>query len=668
MEERAEEQAEGLAKERVEEPVVKSGAEPVAEAVEEPEEEPEEEPVAEWTDESTEAGSGPEQLPAGRIRVYEPAKDPGRGHPAAKLAVELIERVVEERGTHLLIEPLGEGCVARAIVDGRVFDLTEFPLQMGKQLVTRFKALSGMDLAKRRQRQIGSVNVILGENAIKLRLSTAADLVFENLIIRVLDPSEESGSLESLGLLEEQVNALRGLANQAQGLVLVVGPRGSGKSTTVYSLLGEVADPSRKVVTVEDPIEHRIPHAEQQEVGPEVGRRMLLQYAVNQAPDLLFLSEIRGLGSAQTCVDFTQSGHLTVSTMESSNAATAVFRLDKLGVDRSTVADVLTGVVAQRLLRRLCPECKTVKPHTAEERALLERYCQEVPEASAHPVGCAHCHGSGYQGRVGVFEVIPVDPEMADLIREDRPIGELREHAKARGDLLLGDHVLQMVRNHTITVEDAHRSVLLEEGGFTPSGAEESAEGDPPPATGETGLEPGAVPGSPDATEPGLAAPVEGVVQPLARERTILVVEDEEGTLFLIEQILAKAGYQVVTASDGAEALLLIGTRPISLILSDIHMPNLDGLKLLEILAQHDIRTPVVFLTAEPSPEIEARGREMGVADYLRKPVQRDRLLESILNVLGKDEAGKPAGPGAKPFVGTSEAGVSKKRDPRRRY
>jgi type II secretory ATPase GspE/PulE/Tfp pilus assembly ATPase PilB-like protein/ActR/RegA family two-component response regulator len=581
-----------------------------------------------------------------------------------------MERVAEEGATHLVIEPSGEGCVARATIGGKGVDLREFPLRTGKQLVTRFKALSGMDLAKRRQRQVGSINAILNNCTLKLRLSTAADLVFENLIIRVLDPGMNAGSLESLGLSEKQAGTLRGLAARDRGLILFVGPLGSGKTTTVYSLLSELATPERRLVTVEDPIEHRIPFADQQEVGPEVGKRMLLQYAVNQDPDVLFLSEIRGLSSAQACVDFTNAGHLTISSMTSSNAATAVFRLERLGVDRASVADALAGIVAQRLLRRLCPECRAIKPISEEERVLLERFTQEVPENVASPVGCSHCGGSGYQGEVAMFEVIPVTPGMSDLIREGRPIGELRAFARSQGDFLLGDHALEAVRRHAVAVADAYRGVLLEESGPAPVVGAKVVETAPP--DGETapsaaGADPEGVVDSSGDAEPVAADPDEKAIPARIRESTILVVEDEISTRILIEEILAKAGYQVLAAADGAEALLLVGTQPISLILSDIHMPNLDGLKLLEVLAQHDIGTPVVFLTAEPSPEMEARGREMGAADYLRKPVQRDLLLKSLWNVLGGEEGGD-GGTGSKPFLSSSDSGMAKKRDPRRRY
>ena len=460
-------------------------------------------------------------------------------------------------------------------------------------------------------------------------------------MVRILSPGSVAPSLADLGLTGRQTDVLKALAEQTQGLILFVGPPGSGKSTTICSVLAAAARDGRSVVTVEDPIEHLIPLARQQEVGLNADRRTLLQRAVRDQPDVLFLGEIRGLTSAQACVEQATSGHLALTSLNSSNTATAVFRLDRLGVNRSAVADVLSGVVAQRLIKRLCPRCKELRSITDEEKAMLAPFTADLPATVAHPGGCSHCHGTGYLGRLGVFEVIPVGPRMADLIREGRPISELRDHAQARGDLLVGDHAIRKVREHVLTIQDVYRKVLLEEGAMVEDPAAMATARDAdgagpgvdeaearvlgpadPPAV--AGMDPGSGPSTHDR---------------LMDETTVLVVEDEEGTRLLLHTILAKAGYKVLVAEDGGQALLMLGTGLVDLILSDIHMPNLDGLKLMEVLNQHEIDTPVVLLTGEPSPEYEARGRELGVADYLRKPVQRDVILDCIQRVLDGEES-----------------------------
>jgi general secretion pathway protein E len=557
-------------------------------------------------------------------RAYDPEKDPAKDHPVAQLAIALLKRAVGEEASDLLVEPQGDGAVAKATIEGKIHDLTGFPAETGRMLVARFKALGGLDVAKRRTPQTGSLDLLLEGKAIRLRLSTSPTATFENLKIRVLDPGSVAPPLTSLGLAQEQILLLKELAGQDRGLILFVGPLGSGKTTTIYSLLTAVAAKDRSVITVEDPIEHRVPHAVQQEVerGVNAGFRSLLQKAIGEKPDVLFLAEIRDLVSARACIEFTNEGHLTLSSMNSSNAATAVFRLERLGVDRSGLGEALIGVVAQRVLKKLCPDCKGVRPIPPEERDLLKPFTADFPQAVAHPGGCSACKGTGYRGQEGVFEVIPVGPRMAELIGEGRPISEIREYAEARGDLLMGAHAIRKIRELKFPVKDVYREVLLEESMLF---AEEPGE--------ELGEEPAWL--SDEVLAGTSAAAGEETDVLLMTQSSILVVEDEETTLVLLDQILSKAGYKVIQAKDGGEALLKLGGGSVDLILSDIHMPNLDGLKLLEILHQNDIDTPVVLLTGEPSPDVEARGREMGAVDYLRKPIQRDVLLESIEKVLG---------------------------------
>jgi type II secretory ATPase GspE/PulE/Tfp pilus assembly ATPase PilB-like protein len=572
---------------------------------------------------------GVEEPPKGRRRedrAYDPDQDPGKEHPIAQLAIALLLRAVGEEASDLMIEARGEGAIAKAAIGGKIRDLTDFPADTGRKLVARFKALAGLDVAKKRTPQSGCMDILLQGQLIKLRLSTSPTAAFENLKIRVLNPASEAPPLVDLGLSPEQIHLLKDLAGREQGLVLFVGPLGSGKTTTIYSLLTSVASQDRSLITIEDPVEHRVPFAVQQEVqrGSGASFRSLLQGAIQEEPDVLFLGEIRDLVTARACIEFTDAGHQTLSSMNSSNAATAVFRLEKLGVDRKDLGEALIGVVAQRILKRLCPECKQVRPITPEEKELLRPFTNDFPEAVGHPEGCSACKGTGYRGQEGVFEVIRVGPKMAEVIGTGRPIAEIREYAEARGDLLIGAHAIQKIRDLKFPVTDVYREVLLEEAVLfaeDPLGESEAEEQRRPlDVSAETSEE------SNEQTYVSLMTQL--------TQSCILVAEDEEGTLFLLDQILSQAGYKVIQAKDGGEALLKLGAGSVDLILSDIHMPNLDGLKLLEILQQNNIDTPVVFLTGEPSPDVEARGREMGVADYLRKPIQRDVLLESIEKAL----------------------------------
>jgi len=552
--------------------------------------------------------------------VYDPEKDPGKDQPVAKLALSLLSGAMAEGATELHVAESGLDVLARTVLGGRVHDYQHLPAETGRMLVARFKALAGMDVAKRRTPQSGSLEILLDEKVLKLRLSTSPTARFEHLRIRVLNPEGTAPALHELGMFQDQIDTLHGIASEGRGLLLCVGPLESGKTTTLYSLLSSLANEDLHIETVEDPIQHKIPFASQNEVGKEPGNssRALLNSAVQENPDAIFLHESRDLVSARALLDFVGQGRRGFSTLESANGATAIFRLERLGVSRSEIAARLVGVVAQRLLRRLCPECKEVRPISREEAARLQPFTSDLPSEVAHSAGCSECNGTGYRGRQGVFEVMAMDESMAEMVREGHPIGEIRDYAQARGEILLSDDALRKVRGLVFSVEDVYREILLEEGVLSLAGAE-AREGSGEPEEGS-----GA----------GTRAEVGSDLSSQLGQPSILVVEDEEGTMFLLDQILTKAGFKVIQASDGGQALLKVGAGGVDLVLSDIHMPSLDGLKLLEILNQHGIDVPVILLTGEPSPDVEARGWEMGVTDYLRKPIQRDVLLDSIQKAL----------------------------------
>jgi type II secretory ATPase GspE/PulE/Tfp pilus assembly ATPase PilB-like protein/CheY-like chemotaxis protein len=557
-------------------------------------------------------------------KLYDPSKDPGRNHPIAKLVIDLLHRGVSAGATDLILALKRPGSVAiRAVIGGNSHDLQEVPEDTGKMLVARFKALSGMDVARRRSSQRGRMDVLLHGKVFRLRIVTAPATAFESLAIRVLDLSKRPKTLVELGMNPGQGNTLLELAKEKGGLLLFAGPVGSGKTATVYSLLSALEGTGRTGASVEDPVECGISWMEQKEVQEEGGAtvEVLLRAAVGEEPDVLFLSDVDGLLPAATCVDYALVGHLVMASLSTSNSSTAVLRLERMGVARSSLASAVTGLVAQRLIRKLCPVCRDVRPLTLQEASLLKGAAVPLPEETAHPQGCSSCQGTGYSGREAVFEVIRVDSEIAASIRGGKGLDEFRALVRKRGTLLMGDHAVQRVRELRFSVEDVYREVLLEE--LSPLGesvvALEDADGGQTPGRAGQGAGNGA----------------------LAMDRpAILVVDDDEDTRVLLDRILAVEGFKVIQASDGGDALLKLGRESIDVILSDIHMPSLDGLKLLEVVHQHRIDAPVILLTAEPSPEVEARCLGMGAVDYLRKPIQKGVLLARIRRALQKSPAG----------------------------
>ncbi len=418
----------------------------------------------------------------------------------------------------------------------------------------------------------------------------------------------------------QQVKHMVDFAHRNHGLVVIAGPTGSGKTTTIYSLLQHIDCKTRSLISVEDPVEYRIPSANQQQVDEKAGLTFesLLRSSLRQDPDILFLGEMRDPFSAKMAIDFSSTGHLTISSVHTTNATTAIFRLERIGVTRGAMADSILGVIAQKLLKRLCPHCKTTGPITDEERVWFAPFTAEPPPIVARPAGCVKCGGTGFFGREGIYEIVKFYPEISDMIRRDVPISEIREFARRRGDILITDHAVEKVRALIFDPRNAYENVLLEEGEYRKA----------KPAGPETASGPAV------ASAPTRSAPAAIIMDAAVGAARILVAEDDGDTRALIQRVLENQGYTVTAAADGAEALAWLSKAPFDLILSDLEMPNLDGLKLMELKAQKRIDTPVIFFTARGESEGEALA--LGAEDFIKKPVSKEVIVARVRRALDR--------------------------------
>ncbi len=541
---------------------------------------------------------------------------------ATDMGEHIIETAVLQRASDIHIEPKSDHAVVRFRIDGELRDAMTIKNESSLRIVSRFKALAELDVAERRRPQDGAMTTAIDGRAFIIRLATTSTPSGESLVMRLLEPWAKAKSLAELGMTDSQVEDMMGFARRQQGLVLLAGPTGSGKTTTIYSLLQHIDCSKRSLVSIEDPVEYRIPAANQQQVDEKAGMTFeaLLKSAVRQDPDILFLGEMRDQYSSKMAVDFSSTGHLTISTVHTANATTAIFRLERVGITRGAMADSILGVIAQKLVKRLCPHCKKTAPITEEEAGWLAPFTLDVPVKVAHPVGCEKCGGTGYHGREGVYEIVKFYPEISDMIRRDAPISEIRDFAHNRGDYLIGQHAVEKVRGLICSPKLVYEQVLLEEVEY-----KRNAKSKPPPSR----LSP----------EPAVGEKSERIGKPLPADAPpvaslcqgrILVVEDDQETRELILRLLRPLGYEVIPAADGVEALMLMGREKLDLILSDIDMPNLDGLKLMELKLTKGIDIPVVFLTARSDEEIEFKALNLGAADYIRKPVGKEILALRI--------------------------------------
>jgi len=537
-------------------------------------------------------------------------------------ANEILRGAIDERASDIHIEPGEEGARVRYRIDGDMYDIRTIGRDVAQRVISRMKALAGMNIAEKRKPQDGSVRAQLKDRDFKLRLATSATTVGETLVIRLLEPEADPVPFEELGMTPEQADQLRVAAERHQGMILLVGPTGSGKSTTIFTLLSKVDGVSRSIMSVEDPVEYNIRHANQQQVNEVAGVtfRALLKSAMRQDPDILFLGEIRDTFSAHAALDFASSGHLTVSTLHASNSTSAIFRLERLEVDRAAMADALSVVVAQRLLKTLCAECREVGAPTGEEVRILERFTDDIPDRVARPVGCPACRETGYSGREGVHEILVFDEEITDRIRKGAAVAELRDFCVERGDFLMADHAIQKIHALRFSVEDINEAILVEEKRSVGGRRGESVED-----AGETGESVVAMDPTPASEEASTGA--SELVREADEEPLVLVVDDDPDLRALVELYLKGAGYGTVAAEDGVDALMMLGDRRIDAVLSDLHMPNLDGERLMEIMVQKGLDVPVLFLTGTENTDVEARMLQLGATDFLSKPVKKDVLL-----------------------------------------
>ena len=563
------------------------------------------------------------------------------GAPAEESSVKyitgkVIEAAIHERASDIHIEPKELSTSLRFRIDGDLREFTKLNKITAVKVLTRLKVLGGLDISERRRPQDGAFVATLGQRKFTLRLATTATNYGESMVVRLIEPYAKPKTLSELGMDKAQAGMMNQLSSRNQSMIIIAGPTGSGKTTTVYSLLSSMDSHRRSLISVEDPIEYRIPNANQQQVNEKAGATFdaLLKSSVRQDPDILFMGEIRDKVSAQTALDFASTGHLTISTIHTSNATTAVFRLERLGVTRAQIAYTMLAVVSQRLIKRLCLKCRVMKPTDEEILQVFSSLNYPAPLQTGHPVGCVACNNTGYNGREAVYEILIMTPEVAEMIRLGDSIQAIRESLRRKNVTLITDAALAKVTEGITSFRDAYDKVLGEDlGAEPPSEPEDKILFNSPetgPATPSNGLR---------GEEPvyiGKRKPAQDPLQ-AGKPKKILLVDDDPDILLLAKKVLAAAGYNVTAVKDGIEAIMSLSTEKFDLVLSDIDMPNLDGLRLLEILRQKNIKVDVVFLTAQAEGDAsEERGLSLGALDYIQKPVKKEILLLRLKNIFAK--------------------------------
>jgi type IV pilus assembly protein PilB len=387
---------------------------------------------------------------------------PGQDGRIIRMVNQVLDQALRIGASDIHLEPFEDSCAIRLRVDGVLRELTPPSRALFVPIVSRFKILAKMDIAEKRVPQDGAIALKSGEKRVDLRVSTVPTVYGEKMVMRILDKGAIPIQLTGLGFDQRQSTDLVESIRMPHGLMLVTGPTGSGKSTTLYACLNLLNEPDTNICTVEDPVEYKFKGMNQVQVKAQVGLTFAsaLRAFLRQDPDVIMVGEVRDQETAQICLRAALTGHFVLSTIHTNDSLSAINRLEDMGIEPFLLASTLRVLEAQRLIRRLCKECKEAYECDAETAA---RHGLMAGSTLYRPKGCDQCRGAGYRGRVGVFEVVRITARMAALIQTRAPLPELRAAAREQGMKLLADSGLDKVRDGLTSLEEVLGVVMSSE-------------------------------------------------------------------------------------------------------------------------------------------------------------------------------------------------------------
>jgi len=385
----------------------------------------------------------------------------GRDSQVIRLVNHVLSSAVENGASDIHIEPFETNFKVRFRIDGELNEISPPPRPMYVPMISRLKILAKMDIAERRIPQDGAIALKMGDKRIDLRVNTVPTVFGEKMVMRILSKGVIPKDLTKLGFSQKQADDFKTAAESPHGLLLVTGPTGSGKSTTLYSVLNLINKPDVNIMTVEDPVEYKFDGMNQVHVRSQVGLTFAaaLRAFLRQDPDIIMVGEVRDQETAQICLRAALTGHMVLSTLHTNDALAAINRLADMGVEKFLLASALRVVEAQRLVRRLCQKCKEKYQVDSET---LKKWHLDPDKEYFRPKGCEDCRGGGYSGRVGLFEVVPITPKLRDMISGGSALNELRAQARKEKLMLLLDAGLNKVQEGLTSLEEV-LSTCMEE-------------------------------------------------------------------------------------------------------------------------------------------------------------------------------------------------------------
>jgi general secretion pathway protein E len=383
--------------------------------------------------------------------------------PIIRLVNALLSQAVKERASDIHVEPFEREIEIRFRIDGILYKILTPPKRFQSSIVSRIKIMSGLNIAEKRLPQDGRMGIRIAGREIDIRVSVIPTAHGERVVLRLLDKGTRLLDLEEIGLSHDNQRTLDQLIRLAHGIILVTGPTGSGKTTTLYAALSRINSPDKNIITIEDPIEYQLKGIGQMQVNPKIALTFAsgLRSILRQDPDVIMVGEIRDVETAEIAIHASLTGHLVFSTLHTNDASGAITRLLDMGIEPFLVSSSLVAIVAQRLIRVLCTQCRKPYTPTPEELEKLGFRGEAIRQAHTmkfhHPVGCPACINTGYRGRTGIFEMLLLTDELRQMILAKTDANTIRARAQQRGMLTLREDGARMIREGITTTEEVLR-------------------------------------------------------------------------------------------------------------------------------------------------------------------------------------------------------------------
>jgi type IV pilus assembly protein PilB len=586
-----------------------------------------------------------ESLEDSEFEIVDPAKlaKDTKMPPVIRLVNLILSGAAQSGASDIHMEPKEGHLQVRYRVDGLLRDVLKVGKNQQDSAISRMKIISGMDIADRRRPQDGRSRLRYEGKRIDLRVSTLPTQFGEKVVIRLLDSRQAHVTIDQLGLTPDNQHTLQLMLSRPQGMILLTGPTGSGKTSTLYTALNWAKSPTKNIITVEDPIEYQLDGVNQVQINTRAGVTFAagLRSILRQDPNIILVGEIRDRETADIALEAAQTGHLLLSTLHTNDAPGAITRLVDLRIEPFLISSAVIGVLAQRLVRRPCPACAVPQHPSADVIEKAGGTSRLPPDARwITGPGCEECRQCGYKGRMAIHELLVVNDEIRELISRRASEHAIRKAARNAGMRTLLEDGISKAAQGLTTLEDVVRVVAADDSAAHKEEAtkpERSPSGDRAdlPTNGEAVASPSseAVPPNGGATPAGSSH---------AKQR-VLVVEDSPTIASVVRYFLELEGFQVLLATDGETGLESAKRDRPHVIVTDCNMPGMGGMAMVRALRENDAtrEIAVLMLTSEEGVEKEEQALQAGVDDYIVKPVEPRRLAARVKSLLARSKRGQ---------------------------